>query len=55
MPEKQFEEVQEEFLNILKRIKHFLEDGKYETAKTYTSNEYYILKNDLFAHNHTHE
>ncbi len=55
MPEKQFEEVQKEFLDILKRIKHFLDAGKYDTAKTYTANEYYILKNDLFANNHTNE
>ena len=55
MPEKQFEEVQKEFLDILRRIKLFLDAGKYDTAKTYVSNEYYILKNDLFANNHADE
>ena len=55
MEEKKFEEVQKEFLDILRRIKHFLDDGKYDTAKRYTSNEYYILKKDLFANNHADE
>ena len=55
MNEKQFEEAQKEFLEILRRIKHFLEAGKYDTAKIYTANEYYILKNDLFADNHNNE
>lgn len=49
MTEKQFEEAQKDFLSILKRIKYFLDDGKYDTARTYTANEYYILKNDLFS------
>lgn len=44
-----------EFLDILNRIKHFLENGKTETALRYTSNEYYRMKNDLFKHNHAHE
>lgn len=55
MTEKQFEEAQKEFLDILKRIKHFLENGKVDTALRYTANEYYILKNDLFANNHADE
>ncbi len=55
MPEKHFEEAQKEFLDILKRIKHFLEEGKVDTALRYTANEYYIIKNDLFANNHTNE
>lgn len=55
MTEKQFEEAQKEFLDILKRTKHFLEEGKVDTALRYVSNEYYILKNDLFAKNTTHE
>lgn len=55
MTEKQFEEAQKEFLDILKRTKHFLEEGKVDTALRYVSNEYYILKNDLFANNHTNE
>lgn len=55
MSEEHFEEAQKEFLDILKRIKHFLENGKVDTALSYVSNEYYILKNDLFANNHTNE
>ena len=55
MTEKQFEEAQKEFLDILRRTKHFLEEGKVDTALRHVSNEYYILKNDLFANNHTNE
>lgn len=55
MTEKQFEEAQKEMVDILGRIKHFLENGKVDTALRYTSNEYYIIKNDLFANNHTNE
>ena len=47
MEEKYLEEAQKEMLEILSRIKHFLDSGKYETAKKYVHDEYYILKNDL--------
>ena len=55
MKEKDIEEIQKEVVDILGRIKYFLENKKYETALRYTSNEYYILKNDLFANNHADE
>lgn len=47
MKEKDIEEMQIEFFNILGNIKLFLDNGKYDTAKQYVAQEYYILKNEL--------
>lgn len=48
MPEEKFEEVQEEFFNILGNIKLFIDKKDYVHAKEYVDEQYEILKKELF-------
>ena len=48
MPEEKFEEVQEEFFNIIGNIKLLLKEEDYPKVKEYVDEQYEILKKELF-------